>query len=200
MRWKTWCDWWIGRLVDLIDERYYLELTSRVVSLIHFILTAWSLHLNEIIAREWFENIKWFMISWYVIHWFVWLIDYMIWSVDRIVCIRPRLERLTGWGAWCQWSEEGNWRHLFDGLFRFDRLTLLLTDWHDAIDRNQEGSYLKPGGWLCLRMMEWIIKSLTDYIIGDRPWNPRNPNSMLRNIASHHAPLVVQSCLFVFLC
>ena len=139
------------------------------------------------IAREWFENINRIMISWYVIHWFGRLIDYMIWSVDRIVCIRPSLERLTGWGAWCLWSEEGNWGHLFDGLFRFDWLTLLLIDWHDAIDGNQDGSYLKPGGWLCLRMMEWIIKSLTDYIIGDRPWNPRNPNSMLRNIASHHA-------------
>ena len=171
----TWCDWWIGRLVDLIGERYYLEVTSRVVPLIHFILTAWSLHFNEMIAREWFENIKRFMISWYVIHWFVWLIDYMIWSVDRIVCIRPRLERLTGWGAWCLWSEEGNWGHLFDGLFRLDRLNQLLTDWHDAIDRNQEGRYLKPGGWLCLHMMEWIIKSLTDYIIGDDHGIPGTP-------------------------
>ena len=82
MRWKTWFDWWIGRPVDLIDERYYLEITSSFLALIHFILTDWSLDLNELIERDWFACINW-------------LHDFML--CDSLICLNHWLHNLLGW-------------------------------------------------------------------------------------------------------
>ena len=65
---------------------------------------------------------------------------------------------------------------------------ITLHDWSDAIDRLM--AYLMACYCLCVGVVDWRLEWLTEHIIDDRPWNPRNPNSMLRNILSHHAPPV----------
>ena len=71
-----------------------------------------------------------------------------------------------------------------------------LQEWSNAIDHLM--TFLLD--WYCLpvRVIDCNAVWLMQHTIDDRPWNPRNPNSMLRNIASHHVPHLVRDSLVVF--
>ena len=71
-----------------------------------------------------------------------------------------------------------------------------LQEWSNAIDHLM--TFLLD--WYCLpvRVIDCNAEWLMQHTIDDRPWNPRNPNSMLRNIASHHVPHLVRDSLVVF--
>ena len=60
-----------------------------------------------------------------------------------------------------------------------------LHEWSNAIDRLM--TFLMD--WYCLpvRVIDWNAEWLMQHMIDDRPWNPRNPNSMLRKKKSYHS-------------
>ena len=119
-----------------------------------------------------------YLIDWF--HgWFIWsycLHLSLAWAMDRL--------RAPIWMKGTAKLVSLHWSIVLIGLVHW----ITLHDWSDAIDHLM--AYLMACFCLCVGVVDWSVEWLTERIIDDRPWNPRNPNSMLRNILSHHAPPV----------